>query len=449
MFLWVYRGHGYCDWGSAALAVARIHLHLQGKGKYYLETPDMKECLNLKRPISEHTAQRWMHKMGYWWKKEPKGQTRVWDSDGTEADHSACRESRRSRRVVIWCHDETIFYANDRRHLRWVHKDESAKPYTKGEGASVMFTDFVSPDYGWLRSQDGYVNPIIGVTEGVRITWKPGKNRDGYFTTEDVLEQATRAMDILNKHYPDEDHIFVYDNATTHFARRPDALSACKMPMNPLKDKNFLCEIKNLNTNSKTFICMQDGQFTDGTPHVFYDEHGWFKGMRRIIEECVDMGARIPDPRESRLLAQCPKFKCPPGRKDCCCRRILYSEPDFVSQKSMLEEHCTVCGFWVLLLPKFHCEPNFIEQCWGYVKRVYREFPETSAEMDLIANGLAALNSVPLVTMHRFSIRLQRFMDAYRRGLTRSQAAWASKRCRGHWTLPESILDELEAANVA
>ena len=59
-----------------------ICLHLQSKGKYvytmdivwFLDTPEMKKWLNLKRSISKRMVHRWMAKMGYCWKKEPKGQ---------------------------------------------------------------------------------------------------------------------------------------------------------------------------------------------------------------------------------------------------------------------------------------------------------------------------------------------------------------------------------------
>ena len=39
-------------------------------------------------------------------------------------------------------------------------------------------------------------------------------------------------------------------------------------------------------------------------------------------------------------------------------------------------------------------------------------------------------------------------MDAYAKGLSRKQAAWASKNYRGHHVLPKTILDELEKANL-
>jgi len=83
---------------------------------------------------------------------------------------------------VMWNHDESIYYAHDRRKIRWVHKDETAVPQPKGEGASLMVADFVSPDYGWLRSPD--------CTEQARVVFKPGKAREGYFTNEDILEQV-------------------------------------------------------------------------------------------------------------------------------------------------------------------------------------------------------------------------------------------------------------------
>ena len=184
--------HSYGRFNSSILEdedlAAQIHLRLQGIGPWikaadivqYLNSPEMKLWLNLKKPISERTARRWMDRMSYRWKREPKGQYKdgheredvveyrqnvflpaieklmdrmtKWRADGTaEPDDLGCH------RVIFWNHDESTFFANDRRKLRWVHTSESAKPYTKGEGASLMVADFVSADFGWLRSPDGCV----------------------------------------------------------------------------------------------------------------------------------------------------------------------------------------------------------------------------------------------------------------------------------------------------
>ena len=106
-------------------------------------------------------------------------------------------------------------------------------------------------------------------------------------------------------------------------------------------------------------------------------------------------------------------------------------------------------GFQVIFLPKFHCKLNFIEQCWGYSKRVYRQCLVSSKEEDLEKNVLNPLESVPLESMRRFARRSHCFMDGYRQGLNGKQAAWAAKKYRGHRVLPESILKELEEARVS
>jgi hypothetical protein len=209
--------------------------------------------------------------------------------------------------------------------------------------------------------------------KSARTLFRPGKNRDGYQTTDDILEQATIAMDILDKDYSDEKHVFAYDNATIHTARPANALSARHMQVNP--NANFMCKVKGKDGEPDTFVKMKDGMFKDGKPQKLYYRRnhkkypGYFKGMRVLIEKRRKKGHNLPDP--SKLLAQCTGFKCPKGRTDCCCRRILYSEPDFVNQKSRLEEHCEARGYQVIFFPKYHCELNFIEQCWGYAKHIY------------------------------------------------------------------------------
>jgi hypothetical protein len=88
---------------------------------------------------------------------------------------------------------------------------------------------------------------------------------------------------------------------------------------------------------------MRDGTFADSTPQLLYlpEGHlqaGIFKGMRKLIHEQIAKCALLPN--LDKLKAECKGFKCPPGHMDCCCRRILFTQPDFVNQKLMLEEHC-------------------------------------------------------------------------------------------------------------
>ncbi|KAI6013126.1 hypothetical protein BKA83DRAFT_4007318, partial [Pisolithus microcarpus] len=58
----------------------------------YLEDPVIQKWHGLKKTVSLLTAQQWLRKLGYWWKKEKRGQY----SDGHE------------RSDVVHCH-QNIF----------------------------------------------------------------------------------------------------------------------------------------------------------------------------------------------------------------------------------------------------------------------------------------------------------------------------------------------------
>ncbi|KAJ6610277.1 hypothetical protein B0H10DRAFT_1811937, partial [Mycena sp. CBHHK59/15] len=45
-----------------------------------------------------------------------------------------------------------------------------------------------------------------------------------------------------------------------------------------------------------------------------------------------------------------------------------------------------------------------------------------------------------------FANRSMRFMDAYTKGLTGPEAAWASRKYPGHRTNPDRLMDDMEAA---
>jgi hypothetical protein len=456
-----------------------ISVHLQSKGKYiraldivhFLATPDVMARLKRTKTIGLTTARRWLQRMGYRWAREPSGQyvdgheredvvnyrnhvflpallsrvnhQRIWDANCTTELLPA---PITGRQVVFWFHDESTFYAHDRRKVRWIHSSETAKPHAKGEGHSLMVADFVSADYGWLNSPDG--------TESARVLFRAGKNREGYFYNQDILEQAEKAFQIVCKWYPDEDHVFVYDNATTHSKRAADAVSATKMTKGP--SANFGPTTSLLGPDRKPVygpdgkvvkikIKMANGKLPNGSEQSFYfpDNHetypGYFKGMVNILAECgIDCSGK-------RTQCGSSLSHCPPGAQDCCCRQILYRQPDFSEAESLLETLARSYQVETLFLPKFHCELNPIEQCWGFSKRRYRLNPPSSSEDDLEHNVVEALESIPLVTIRKFFRRAFRFMDTYSKKLDGKWAAWAVKKYWGHRMLPETIMDEIEA----
>ena len=143
---------------------------------------------------------------------------------------------------------------------------------------------------------------------------------------------------------------------------------------------------------------------------------------------------------------------------------LYYSQPDFQGVTSLLEEHCRKRGFEVLFLPKFHPEPNFIEQCWGggsgvIVNSLPRRGRTISNRMRLshwirfrwisCIGKIVVLYSLPLCspTCPSFSNRSIHFMDAYRKGLNGQQAAWVGRKYHSHRLLPLPWRKDLEAAD--
>ncbi|KAF9503743.1 hypothetical protein BS47DRAFT_1374462 [Hydnum rufescens UP504] len=262
-----------------------------------------------------------------------------------------------------------------------------------------MVADFVLADYGWLCSPDGSCTALIC---------------KGFFTNDDIIAQASWAMDILDKYYPNEQHVLAFDNVMTHSKHPNDALSVTWMPKNmPKPPWNFLVEVTKYDDSGKTVLDsnshlvnekqqMCNSKFPDGSPQSLYfppgHEHaGQFQGMVRTLEE-----------------------------------QGIDTKGLKAHQKSRPEELAAQHGFEVSFYPCFHCECNFIESNWGYAKQIYHQYPESSDEKTLEQNVLNALESVPLISMCCFFTHSLQFMYAYHKGLNGAQAAWVNKKYHGH-----------------
>ena len=143
---------------------------------------------------------------------------------------------------------------------------------------------------------------------------------------------------------------------------------------------------------------MRNGTLPNGDPQPFYfpEDHpsmpSWFKGMEIIIHE-----RGLWPEGDIELLAQCLGFRCPPGRADCCCRRILFLQPDFISQKFQLQELVESRGHLCNFYPKYHCELNFIEQYWGAAKLRFRMAGRAATIKELKGKVIQCLDNVSLL----------------------------------------------------
>ena len=70
--------------------------------------------------------------------------------------------------AIPWFNNKAIFYANAHKLCGWCHKNAPAKPYTKGEGLSLIIGEFITANFRWLESPDG--------KQSMCIIMKPGKS---------------------------------------------------------------------------------------------------------------------------------------------------------------------------------------------------------------------------------------------------------------------------------
>ena len=93
-------------------------------------------------------------------------------------------------------------------------------------------------------------------------------------------------------------------------------------------------------------------------PNDYFDEklHRKPKGMKQVL---LERGKWKDD-----LKADCQLYKVEnkdSNQIDCCARRIISLESDFIVQKGALYEIISKVGYKCIFYPKFHCELNFIE----------------------------------------------------------------------------------------
>ena len=55
-----------------------------------------------------------------------------------------------------------------------------------------------------------------------------------------------------------------------------------------------------------------------------------------------------------------------------------------------------------------------------------------------------ALDSVSLITIRKFAQKSQRYMDAYRKGLTGKLVEYTVKKYKSYWRIPNEIYNELK-----
>ena len=91
------------------------------------------------------------------------------------------------KEIILVTHDECIFYSNDGKWGVWA-KSEELLLRKKRNGRSIMVSEFLSEECGWLKlnSQQCQENPSI--PEKTRVYLQPEKDREGFWTSEHLIK---------------------------------------------------------------------------------------------------------------------------------------------------------------------------------------------------------------------------------------------------------------------
>jgi hypothetical protein len=132
----------------------------------------------------------------------------------------------------------------------------------------------------------------------------------------------------------------------------------------------------------------------------------------------------------------------------CCARGCLRRQPDFVAQKEWLREVVEDAGCLIIYYPKYHCEFNFIELTWGYMKSYLRRHCTFSyRELREKIEELLRPDGIPLEKTQNFARFCYRFMDGYRKGLSGPILDYTLKKCKKHRSIPDSIVERVQGEN--
>jgi hypothetical protein len=247
-----------------------------------------------------------------------------------------------------------------------------------------------------------------------------------------------KAIPIFEACFPGCQALFLFDNSSNHDCFSSDALVAARMNLGP-----------GAGQRKTPLPCMRDTFFgPDNTlqPMVFPFDHPKYPGEPKgIMHVLRDRGLFNPALRLD--CDDCRKKRShDPGRHlrtDCCHRRVMATQPDFLAQRSGIQEAVEDAGHLFGFYPKFHCELNYIEMYWGAAKRFARE--NCAYDADSLRRIVPlALDSVSLPMIRRFARKSFRYMDAYRKGLYGHLAEFAVKKHHSHRRVPEKTLDKWE-----
>ena len=234
------------------------------------------------------------------------------------------------------------------------------------------------------------------------------------------------AIMIHKLRFPQYNAVWAFDNSCNHSCFARDALRVEKMNLSPGGKQALMRD---------TFFNGQRQVMVFSLDHPVEELRGKAKWMNQLLLE-----RGLWKDGLVKTCGGCRAGEKDPEQLECYAQRILELQPDFLAQKSLLEEIAESEGQKIIFYPKFHCEFNFIEMFWGRAKAYARENCDYTFA-GLQKTVLLALESVDLEVICKFARRSFRYIDAYRLGLTGEDAERQVKKYKSHRRIPEDWIN--------
>lgn len=339
---------------------------------------------------------------------------------------------RIGEKKIVWIvHDETIIYANDATKVVWVNKEDATTLVPKSNGSSVMISGFLCSCHGFVERDVNYNGEVKRMKSYETI--RPGKNHDGYWKNEDLAAQLTKVIPLFESLHPDCQLLFAFDNSQNHHAMAPDALV-----VNRLNLSDGGAHVSNMRD---TVYRNDEGNLIPQPMQKFGIDGNVFRRVQKGIK-CILQERNLWDKlsRQVLICKYCSGNAIGPREKEyCCATRCLSMQPDFMSQRIWLQEIVEDRGHKFIFFPKYHCELNYIEMIWAYIKRLLRS--ECTYDFQVLLNSLDEVlqHRIPLSFIRRAESRCFRYMSGYRKGLVGPILDYAMKKYKSHRRFPDTF----------
>jgi hypothetical protein len=396
-------------------------------------------------------------RVGYQWREG------VVDESGRLLLCDEAGEPRKRCRILY--QDESIFKSYDSLHWMWVSEDFVGKIQKKGEGFGIMISGFIGSDEGWLsltkaqkeevekyRARKGVTKPEIKHFQQYKDIFfsfhqfEYGKNREGYWDSEKMIEHSLELVHACKVKYPDDECVFYFDHSSGHAAFPEDALNVYNMNLNyggkkgeemgsaeTLEDYDGPDRVgreTNLSHQQRHDLYGVEndgleGKMKKGTvQHMIFQENDWPPFYNHRATDYVGKPKGIKQVLWERGLwkeeytLDGKKTRGPTGLKmrdlTTSAKHILGQCLDFQSQKSNLQVKIEEAGGKCVFLPKYHCELNPIESVWGLGKDKLRKECDFTSKGMLERLPVAFVDHVTVDKIRNFCIKSRDYLRVYK-----------------------------------